>query len=83
MNSRTAGRWIAAPLTFVGVRWATANIRTAPTWVRAAVVGAGTVALALLGVLILAAIFVRLFPRLAARLFPWLPAAQRREGRAP
>ena len=81
MSSRTAGRLIAAPLTFVGVRLATKYIRTAPPEVRAVVEGVGAIMLGLVGVLVVVGIFVRLFPRLGARLFPWSAAAQRRAGR--
>ena len=83
MSSRTAGRLIAAPLTFVGVRLATKYIRTAPPEVRAVVEGVGAVMLVLMGLMIVAAIFVHLFPRLGARMFPWSAAAQRRARRTP
>lgn len=83
MNSRTAGRLIAAPFVFVGVRLATHYIPHAPAWVRVPVEVLGNVMLAALGLLMLGCLLGILFPRLGARLFPWSAAAQRRAGREP
>ena len=83
MSSRTVGTVLAAPLMFVGVRWATRYIRHAPPVLREAVEVVGGMGLAITGVLMLAGMFVLLFPRVGARLFPWLAAAQRRARRAP
>lgn len=77
MTSRNLGRLLAAPIMFVGVRWATAYVRTGAPWVRDAFVGLGAVMLSMLGVMVLVAIFASLFPRLAARLFPWMPPPRR------
>ena len=66
MSSRTAGRLIAAPLMFIGFRWATQYMLHAPPGVHAVVDGLGAVMLGLVGVLLAAGFFVRLFPRLGA-----------------
>ena len=78
MNSRAAGRWIAAPLMFVGVRLATKYVRHAPPGVVAAVEWLGDIVLAIIGAMMVGGLIVIFFPRLGARLFPWSAAARPR-----